>query len=123
MIKEIMKNYSFVYILLAVVFQSTSGIFSKVASASINHFSLLLIISNVFYIMSIVCLVLQSLVWQMALKHYDLSFAYPFMSIVNFVVLISSYYLFNESITIYNILGLLIISAGIYLITKDGIRT
>lgn len=64
-------------------------------------------------------MVFQALVWQQALKHYPLSLAYPFMSIVNFVILIASAVLFSEGITIENIIGLLLISIGIAVLSRE----
>ena len=76
-------------------------------------------VTNIFFLLSLVCLILQALIWQQALLHYKLSYAFPFMSLVNFVVLFLSAILFDESITVYNILGLIIISIGIITISQD----
>ena len=113
------EDYSFIYVILAIIFQALSGVCSKYASTSIDNHSLISIVSNIFYIASIICLIIQAFVWQMSLRQYDLSFIYPFISLVNFVILFLSYILFNESITVTNILGLLIISAGIYLLSRS----
>ena len=67
--------------------------------------------------------VLQAIVWQQALMHYPLSFAYPFMSLVNFVILLSSAILFGEGITITNIIGLVLISIGITMLSRERSRT
>ena len=114
------KNFTFIFILLAILFQALSAVFNKYAAISLADVTILLIISNMFYILKMACLILQAFVWQMALKSYDLSFAYPFMSLVNFVILLSSFFIFNEGITAMNVIGLLAISAGIYFLAKDG---
>ncbi len=62
---------------------------------------------------------LQVIFWQGALKYYPLSFAYPFRSLVSFIVLFSAYFLFQESVTILNIFGLALISVGIYFLARD----
>jgi len=118
--KRLTGRLSFAYILIAVLFQATGGIFSKYASLSLSNQSFLLLATNIFYISSIACLALQALFWQQALKYYKLSFAYPFISLVNYVVLIFSYFLFSEAITLGNVLGLFLISVGIYLLTREG---
>ena len=76
-------------------------------------------ITNLFYILSLTFLVLQAIVWQMALIHYPLSYAYPFVSLVNFVILIFSAILFQEQITAYNVLGLTFISVGIFILARS----
>jgi multidrug transporter EmrE-like cation transporter len=117
-----MKNpLYFSFIILAILFQSFSGIFGKYAATTLHEVTLYAIITNAFYIFSIVCLFLQAVVWQQALIYYPLSFAYPFMSLMNFVVLFSSALLFNEGITPANIIGLLLISVGITVLShKSG---
>jgi len=62
---------------------------------------------------------LQVVVWQYALKYYSLSFAYPFRSLVSFVVLLSAFWLFHESITLMNIVGLTVITAGVVFLAQD----
>lgn len=114
------KKYAFIFIILAVLFQALSAIFNKYAAISLAGVTIVLIISNIFYILKMACLILQALVWQMALKNYELSFAYPFMSLVNFIILLASLFMFNEGITVANVLGLLAISAGVYFLAKDG---
>ena len=109
-----MKNLRyFSFIILAIAFQSLCGIFGKHAALSLPAPSLIGIVTNAFYILSLVCLVLQAIVWQQALRHFPLSVAYPFMGLVNFVILFSSVILFQEGVTLENILGLVLISVGI----------
>jgi len=62
---------------------------------------------------------LQVIVWQYALKYYSLSFAYPFRSLVSFVVLLSAFWLFHESITLMNVVGLTVITAGVVFLAQD----
>lgn len=62
---------------------------------------------------------LQILFWQQALKYYSLSFAYPFRSLVSFIVLFSAYILFQEAITPFNLAGLAVISAGIFFLVRE----
>jgi multidrug transporter EmrE-like cation transporter len=112
-----LKYFSF--IILAIAFQSLSGILGKYAALTLQTSSVIGILTNAFYILSLVCLFLQAIVWQQALRHYPLSVAYPFMSLVNFVVLFASAILFQEGVTMANIIGLVIISAGIVILSKE----
>lgn len=116
-----MKSYfNFIFILLSILFQACGGIFGKYVSMAVDSLTIFAVISNTFYILSLCCMFLQAIVWQQALKHYRLSFAYPFMSLANFVILFPAYLLFNESITVTNIIGLVVISTGIYVLSRDG---
>ncbi len=109
----------FSYIILAIFFQSVGGISGKFAAITLSDATLFAVITNAFYIASLACLFFQALVWQQALMHYPLSFAYPFMSLVNFVILLSSAVLFDEGITIPNIAGLCLISIGITVLSRE----
>lgn len=116
-----MKNLqNFSFIILSIIFQSLGGIFGKYAALSLSFPSLIEIITNIFFIIGLGCLFLQAIVWQQALIHYPLSFAYPFMSVVNFIVLICSAILFHEGITLANIIGLMFISIGITVLSRKN---
>lgn len=106
------------FIIFSILSQACGAICGKYASMTINN-SLVAILSNHFYFAALGFMVLQAIFWQQALKHYSLSFAYPFMSLVNFVVLFSAFFLFGETITAYNLLGLTIISVGIFILAQE----
>lgn len=61
---------------------------------------------------------LAALCWMAAMTKFELSFAYPFMSINFILVLIISTILLGESITIGKILGLILIIGGIITTVK-----
>ena len=109
----------FSFIILSIAFQSLGGIFGKYAALSLPAPSLIGIMTNTFYILSLGFLVLQAIVWQQALIHFPLSVAYPFMSLVNFVILFASAILFHEGITLANIMGLVLISVGIAVLSYE----
>jgi len=62
---------------------------------------------------------LQVIVRQYSLKFYLLSFAYPFRSLVSFVVLISAVFLFHESVSVMNVVGLSVITVGVFFLARD----
>jgi multidrug transporter EmrE-like cation transporter len=68
---------------------------------------------NPFIALGFVSALLASLCWMAAMTHFDLSYAYPFMSLSFVLVLVLSALLFHESISVYKILGLGLIVAGI----------
>jgi multidrug transporter EmrE-like cation transporter len=104
-------------IIFSILLQAASGIFGKYAALSVKDASIFITVTNGYYFLSLICLVLQAIIWQLALVHYPLSYAYPFLSLVNFVILIFSAILFQEQITAYNVLGLIIISFGILVLS------
>jgi drug/metabolite transporter (DMT)-like permease len=106
-------------IILSIFLQAGSGICGKYAAIEVKNASLFITVTNAFYILSLMFLVLQAIVWQIALIHYPLSYAYPFVSLVNFVILIFSAIIFQEQITAYNVLGLVFISSGIFILARS----
>lgn len=61
---------------------------------------------------------IASLTWMAALTRFELSFAYPFMSLAFAVVLVSSYFLLSESLTLNKALGIVIIIIGLVVASK-----
>jgi multidrug transporter EmrE-like cation transporter len=106
----------FSFIILSIAFQSLGGIFGKYAALSLPAPNLMGILTNIFYILSLGCLLLQAIVWQQALRHFPLSVAYPCISITNFVVLFSAAALFQESVTYADIFGLFLVTTGIFML-------
>ncbi len=56
---------------------------------------------------------LAFLCWMAAMTKFELSYAYPFMSLAFVLVLLSSALLFHETVTLPKIFGILLIMAGI----------
>jgi|JI61114DRNA_FD_contig_31_1628723_length_638_multi_1_in_0_out_0_2 uncharacterized membrane protein len=63
---------------------------------------------------------LASLFWMAALKEFELSKAYPMMSLSFLCVLFLSHYLFGESLTIQKIVGTAFVLVGIIIISKSS---
>lgn len=61
---------------------------------------------------------LASLTWMLALSKFELSYAYPFMSITFVVVTVLGYFFLQESLTSSQLVGLLFIIAGIIIIAR-----
>jgi|SRR5665647_378776 len=116
---ETKSIFLFGSIIFSVLLQAGSGICGKYSAMTVKDASLFITVTNGFYFLSLIFLVLQAIVWQLALIHYPLSYAYPFVSLVNFVILIFSAILFQEQITSYNVLGLIFISFGILILSRS----
>jgi len=61
---------------------------------------------------------LASLCWMAAMTKFDISHAYPFMSLAFVLVLILSVVLFREPLTLGKVLGLILICLGIVVTVK-----
>jgi multidrug transporter EmrE-like cation transporter len=62
---------------------------------------------------------LSSLLWLIAISRIQLSIAYPMLSISYILVLVASWFLFNEPVTLVRWSGVAVICAGVYLISRS----
>lgn len=62
---------------------------------------------------------IASLFWIAVMTKFDISYAYPFMSSAFVLVFIFSVLLFNETISIAKVVGLLLIVAGIIVTSRS----
>ncbi len=74
---------------------------------------------NPWIISAFIAAFLAALAWMAAMTKFDLSHAYPFMSLAFILVLIFSGLFFNEPITFMKILGMVFIVTGI-VISSQG---
>lgn len=91
------------------------SVFTKYASAG-DFLSLQYILSIVG---AVVVLGLYAICWQQVLKRISLSTAYMFKGTTVIFILLFSVLLFGESITLWNIIGSIIIISGITLYAKE----
>ena len=107
-----LKNYLLLY--AAFFIYSISAVCSKMASKQDQAILLM-----VFLGAEIVFLGLYALVYQKALKRFPLAVAMANKGITVIFALIWSVILFKENITAWNILGCIIIIAGIGMVSTD----
>lgn len=92
------------------------GQFPTAYSAQIKFLFVALI--DPYIISSFAAAFLASLTWIAALTKFQLSYAYPFMSISFILVMILSYYMFNEPLTLNKVSGIILIVSGLILASK-----
>ncbi|MDM8544407.1 hypothetical protein QUF90_25305 [Desulfococcaceae bacterium HSG9] len=112
-------NIYLIFLLLALLLQSSAIILIKKASLSVGVLSIVSICANKYYLASIVCMAFQAIAWQIVLTRFPLALAYYFMSGIYIIIILASHFFFGESITLQNIIGTIIIIIGIYLIIPD----
>lgn len=61
---------------------------------------------------------LAALFWFAALTKYELSYAYPFMSLAFVLVLILSAIFFHETVTVPKVLGVLLVTVGLIIASQ-----
>jgi drug/metabolite transporter (DMT)-like permease len=108
------RRMGMVFILLSLLFQSGSVIFGKFASLTSTGSNPLLLILNPYYLLTILSLFLQALTWQQTLRFYPLGWSYMFMSGIYPDIMLSSFFIFGETITPANVIGAAIILTGVF---------
>ena len=102
-----MKKNKFILISLVLIFIIIEQVLSKLGSETINQ------LINIYIIAIIIIMIFRGLLWLVVLKQINLSLAYPYISFSFVAILIISYFWFGESLTIYKIIGCLLIIIGI----------
>jgi multidrug transporter EmrE-like cation transporter len=74
---------------------------------------------NPYVFMGFAFYFLSSLFWMVVLSKVELSVAYPMLSLGYAFVLIASWFLFNEPVSAVRWLGVLVIMAGVTLISRS----
>ena len=74
---------------------------------------------NPYVFMGFVFYFLSSLFWMIVLSKVQLSVAYPMLSLGYVFVLIASWFLFKEPVTVIRWLGVLVIMLGVTLISRS----
>lgn len=93
----------------------------KEAPANANFSSLILFtVTNWKVLLSMACFSVAFGGYAMVLTKMDLSLAYPIMTTGGFlIILVASFFLFSEHISVMRIIGFLIVIVGIWLISRS----
>jgi uncharacterized membrane protein len=75
-------------------------------------------LTDIYILSSFAAAFLASLTWMAALTRFNLSFAYPFMSLSFVIVLFLGAVFLHEPLKITSIAGVLLIIAGLYIASR-----
>lgn len=112
---EMKLNYRYFLVLIPITLIVIGQSLAKIGASYIqlNNFSISQVL-NIFIIVAFICLMLRGLVWLVLLRMFNLAFVYPSMSVSYILMLIVSYLVFNEVITVANIAGSCLIALGVF---------
>ncbi len=79
---------------------------------------LLRLIFDPYVFSSFVAAFVASFTWMAALSEFELSFAYPFMSLAFVLVVIFGHFFLNEPLTVHRVLGLGLVMAGLFIASR-----
>ncbi len=75
--------------------------------------------TNLYVVVGLGIYMLGVVFWLAALSRVDLSFAYPFASLSYVLMLLVSWGIFNEKISVLRLVGTLVICAGVLIIARS----
>ena len=112
------KNKAILLIILSTIFTASAQTLFKIASSNVSLS--LSLLTNLPLITGFACYGVGAIMMIIALRYGNLSLVYPFFSLSYIWVTIISYYLFNESIPLLKITGIIVIMSGISLLGGKG---
>jgi drug/metabolite transporter (DMT)-like permease len=117
-----------IYILVSVVASTTGQLLLKMGMNNLGTVTLALkdiltttwkMATNPYVFIGLGVYLAGTVFWLAALSRVDLSYAYPFASLSYIVMLVASWRLFDESITLTRIIGTVVIGIGVLLIYRN----
>jgi drug/metabolite transporter (DMT)-like permease len=121
-------NLALIYILVAVLASAVGQLVLKKGMSSMGVLTLgtgqlgsilARIITNPYVLLGLVIYACGTLFWLVALSRVDLSYAYPFVSFSYVVMLVASWLLLNEQISLLRIAGSAVVILGVLLISRS----
>lgn len=109
--------YAFEWLFLAVLLRAINQLLMKFLSLewAIGY---LTISGGLIVIAIFIVLISRAYCWQKALAEIPLSTAYPFYAITFISLLGAGYFLFNENVSLFNLMGTLLIIIGLSFIGR-----
>lgn len=112
-------------ILLSVLLGAAGQILVKFGAVNLNFNNgnylkiLLSILTNIPVISGIIVYGISFLIWIKVLSKVELSYAYPMVSLGYVLIVIFSYFILKENVTIIRVIGILVIIIGVVIVSKS----
>lgn len=119
-------NLSLILVLVSIVLSSFGQVTMKYGTMqltqliNINVFQKLLVyFTNIYIVLGFVLYALSAFIWIFAISKLPLSIAYPLVGISYVIVMVLSYFMFKEPITLTKVIGVLLIISGVIVIARS----
>ena len=100
-----------------ILLRSISSAIFKMGAIEITEYNIFNVLTNTFFLIAFVLFFLRAIGWQLVLRKFELSFAYPFTAVHYIFLLLIGYMYFNESLSLQKILAVILIIAGTIIIS------
>lgn len=127
-LKGVNVNIAVIYILLSVLASAIGQLLLKKGMNSMGEVTLSFthlpsiiwqMATNLNVFIGLAIYLAGTVFWLAALSRVDLSFAYPFAGINYIVMLVASWWMFDEKITLSRVIGSFVIAFGVILISRN----
>ena len=117
-----------IYILVSVVTSAVGQILLKIGMNSMGSITLRLddlasvlwrMVTNPYVFIGLAIYLGGTVFWLAALSLVDLSYAYPFASLTYVIMLVASWLVFDEQVSLGRLLGTVVIGIGVLLIYRN----
>ncbi|APD05854.1 hypothetical protein UJ101_00302 [Flavobacteriaceae bacterium UJ101] len=124
-----MKYFNFIYIIGTIFFTVIGQLLIKYKMGNFEGFpenqslmekgwSVIYLLLNPFIFFGFISAFIASFFWMAAMNKFEISFAYPFMSLSFILVFIFSIFLFGETFTWGKVIGLILIILALFITVK-----
>jgi len=119
----------YIYILLTIFFtvygqliikQQVNTVANFPSGLALISFYIKFILTRPLVLSGFISAMFASIAWIGAISKFELSYAYPFMSLNFVLVVFLSFLVFHENINLYKIIGLAIICLGVFIVSKGS---
>lgn len=114
------SNFSNLWLIIIPISMMSVG--QSFAKAGADEFAMNGSWINIYVVAAYTLLIMRGLVWIYVLKKIKLVYAYPLMSVTYILILAIAAWLFDESITLSNIVGSVGIIMGVFLLSIGEYR-
>ena len=126
--KGVGMKIAVIYILISVVTSIVGQLLLKQGMNSIGSITLSMdkflsiswkMATNPYVFIGLAIYLAGTVFWLAALSRVDLSYAYPFASLSYVIMLVASWIMFNEQITLSRVIGTVVIGIGVLVIYRN----
>jgi len=90
----------------------------SVSELAPNFLAIVKTVLNPYLFGGLISYALSALIWLFVLQRFPLSVAYPAISLTYIIIVILSYFLFQEPLTYIKLSGVILIISGVFLLFK-----
>jgi drug/metabolite transporter (DMT)-like permease len=117
---ESIRPIDWLLLALSLLCQTAAVILAKSAALRMDAPTPMAFATNAWYVGGLGCLVLQAFLWQLVLRRFRLTVAYLVTSLNYLLILAASRLVFLESVSVFNVVGSVVIAIGVFFVISGN---